>query len=80
MPQYLGDGLFFDDDGEQVRLYTQRHYEVHEVFLDDRVLTAFLRALEKSRGLKLEFRTLTEDEKFNTVKEPTREVDHGKEG
>lgn len=81
MPQYLGDGLFFEDDGYQVRLYTQRHYEVHEVYLDDRVLTALLRAIERSRSMKLEFRALTEDEKFNTLESShtTRGVEHDKE-
>lgn len=79
MSQYLGDGLFFEDDGYQIRLFTQRQFEVHEVFLDDRVLTTLLRAIEKSRDLKLEFRPLTEDEKFNTVEDTNKGGSHGQE-
>lgn len=42
MKTYLGDGLYFDYDGFQIRLWTDRMGYVHEVFLDDQTLKVFL--------------------------------------
>ena len=46
---YLGDGLYFKYDGFHVVLRAPRDIfgSNHEVFLDDQVLDAFLRELER---------------------------------
>ena len=46
---YLGDGLYASYDGFQIRLYTERGNGTHEVFLDDRTLTAFERFVAELR-------------------------------
>lgn len=38
---YLGDGLYAESDGYQIRLYTDSMFEDDQVFLDPEVLTAF---------------------------------------
>lgn len=45
---YLGDGLYADFDGYQVRLYATNYVEqVSEVFLDSDVLTKFLKYIDE---------------------------------
>lgn len=39
---YLGDGLYASFDGWQFRLWTQRDFGVHEVFLEPSVVHAFM--------------------------------------
>lgn len=48
--QYLGDGLYAEFDGFQIRLYTVRGSGIHEVFLEPQVLDAFLSFTQKIRG------------------------------
>lgn len=40
--RYLGDGLYADCDGYQIRLYADRETGRHEVFLDRYVLEALI--------------------------------------
>lgn len=54
MKTYLGDGLYAEDDGYQVRLFTQ---EGNEVFLDGSVLEALLKFIEKSRHVEIKVTT-----------------------
>lgn len=51
-PVYLGDGLYALDDGNYVKLFTDRNRD--EVYLDDRVLHAFFGFIAKSRKLNIE--------------------------
>ena len=46
---YLGDGLFADFDGWQIRLYTDRNGITHEVFLDFETGRAFESYVAKLR-------------------------------
>ena len=42
-PKYLGDGLYVEDHGHQLRLFCERGPgEIHEVYLDMYVLDSFL--------------------------------------
>ena len=51
---YLGDGLYVRDEGFQFRLFTERGAgNVHEVYLDDHVLTSFVKFIELARNLKI---------------------------
>ena len=52
-PTYLGDGLYGEDDGFQVRLFTERSEGVHEVYLDPHTLDSFFQWLERSRGIEI---------------------------
>ena len=45
--EYLGDGLYVEDLGYQIRLHTERDGRVHEVYLDDHVLNNFLDYMKK---------------------------------
>lgn len=48
---YLGDGLYMDSDGWQIRLYGFNGIEAHDqVFLEPMVLDRFLQEL-KDRGI-----------------------------
>lgn len=52
-PTHLGDGLYADHDGFQIRLYADRAEGRHEVFLEPSTLQNFLEyvvALKKGRG------------------------------
>lgn len=60
--KYLGDGLYFEDDGYQVRLSTDRGGHTCEVFLDSTTLFAFFQRLEQSRGLKIKVERATHGE------------------
>lgn len=44
--QYLGDGLYVDYDGYQIRLWTEREHGIHEVFLDRTTLGSLMNYLE----------------------------------
>lgn len=48
---YLGDGLYAEDDGFMFTLTAPRDREDHYVCLEPHVLDAFIRFIEKSRGL-----------------------------
>lgn len=49
-PTYLGDGLYVDYDGWQVRLFAHNGVSAtNEVFLDPDVLEAFLRFAQTKR-------------------------------
>lgn len=50
MDQYLGDGLFASFDGFQIRLWTDRGGEVHEVFIEPKVWMALLQFVEELRS------------------------------
>jgi hypothetical protein len=48
---YLGDGLYADHDGFQIRLYASNGIETtNEVFLEPPVLGAFLKYLERVKN------------------------------
>lgn len=60
---YLGDGLYYEDPGYQIRLFAFNGLEtLEEVFLEDEVLTAFIRALEKTRKVKIVITEVKEPE------------------
>lgn len=44
---YLGDGLYAEFDGFQIRLFTERENGLHEVFLEGEVITAFINYIDK---------------------------------
>lgn len=47
-PVYLGDGLYAEFDGWQVRLWADRGPDgLHEVFLEPEVLVSFLRYVDQ---------------------------------
>lgn len=48
--EYLGDGLYFEDHGFQLRLFTQHG---NEVFLDDSTLSCFFIHLQKAKNVKI---------------------------
>jgi hypothetical protein len=54
--KYLGDGAYVDDEGFQIRLWTDRSDGVHEVYLDSDALLTLFQFLERSRGLTIEVR------------------------
>lgn len=61
-PTYLGDGLYAEEDGSEIRLFT--NYGVGtamEVFLDHPTLDAFFRFVERS-SMKVEQTTDTKVE------------------
>lgn len=41
-PEYLGDGLYVDHDGYQVRLYADSDGRRHEVFMEPDVIERFM--------------------------------------
>lgn len=48
---YLGDGLYADFDGYQVRLFAHNGVsDTNEVFLEPDVLSAFLRYVDSLKG------------------------------
>jgi hypothetical protein len=48
---YLGDGLYAEDEGHQIRLFCERENGTHEVFVGDlHLLFAFI---EKMRGVTI---------------------------
>lgn len=53
MNDYLGDGLYAKDEGFMVTLYTERENGRHFVALEDEVLSAFFRFLERTREIKI---------------------------
>lgn len=50
---YLGDGLHVRDACMQFELSTERENGENIVYLDNSVLDAFFRFIEKSRGVKI---------------------------
>jgi hypothetical protein len=53
-PEYLGDGLYAEFDGWQIRLYAHNGiHATHQVFLEPETLAAFLRYIEKLKGATL---------------------------
>lgn len=53
MKDYLGDGLYVEDDGYMIRLWAKRDGITHWVGLEDEVIEALFRFLERSRKLKI---------------------------
>ena len=54
---YLGDGAYAEDDGFQVRIFTDRGSQgVHEVYLGWSEFQVLFRYLEESRGVKITVR------------------------
>lgn len=51
---YLGDGLYASDDGFQIALRAPREVGDHFVYMEPEVISAFIRFLETSRGLKID--------------------------
>lgn len=50
-PEYLGDGLYAEYDGWQVRLYASNGvHATNQVFLEPGVLAAFQRYVAKLKG------------------------------
>ena len=50
-PEYLGDGLYAEYDGWQIRLYAHNGVShTNEVFLEPDVLAAFQRYVTKLKG------------------------------
>jgi hypothetical protein len=60
--QYLGDGLYFEDDGYQVRLFCDRYSYTHEVYLDGPTLQQFFRVLGQSRELQFKITPLLSED------------------
>lgn len=54
MKDYLGDGLYAEFDGYQIRLYADREYTRHEVFLEPQVYLALTRFVERIKDAKQE--------------------------
>lgn len=50
---YIGDGLYFSDDGYQIELKTKRMDYEHVVYMDSSVLRNFIMCVEKTRKLKI---------------------------
>ena len=50
---YLGDGLYVEDDGESIRLWTDRRDGRHEVYLNLEVMEAFFRFVQRSRNVTI---------------------------
>ena len=51
---YLGDGLYVEHDYYQIRLFASNGVETtNEVFLEQNVLTAFLKYIDKLKENKL---------------------------
>lgn len=48
--EYLGDGLYAEFDGHQIRLWADVGDRIHEVYLEPDVLAAFLRYVERLKG------------------------------
>lgn len=48
---YLGDGLYAEDEGTQIRLFCEREGGTHEVYLES--LSAFFEFVEKMRGVTI---------------------------
>lgn len=44
---YLGDGLYAEFEGYQVRLFCERENGTHEVYLEPSAVNALLKFLEK---------------------------------
>ena len=61
---YLGDGLYARDDGFMFWLRAPRPGGDHEVALENQVVDAFFRFIERSRGVKI---TVTQSEDAKTV-------------
>jgi hypothetical protein len=47
---YLGDGLYAEFDGFQIRLWCDRGDSIHEVYLEPDVVAEFLRYIERLKG------------------------------
>lgn len=59
---YLGDGLYASDDGFMFTLRAPRDREDHVVMLEPEVLSAFLRFIERSRGMKITVHPVAKEE------------------
>lgn len=44
---YLGDGLYAEFDGFQIRLFTERESGLHEVFLEGETITALVNFIHR---------------------------------
>ncbi len=51
--EYLGDGLYVYDEGFQIELSAMQANGVNAVYLDDTVLDALFRFIEKKRSVKI---------------------------
>lgn len=63
--QYLGDGLYVEDQGFQIRLFTDRTDGTHEVFLENGVLLSLFKFLERRDNIKI---TITKEPESETNK------------
>ena len=51
---YIGDGVYAEDQGFQIRLFTQRVLNIeHEIYLEPEAITTLFKFLEATRGLKI---------------------------
>lgn len=51
---YIGDSVYCEFDGFQIRLTTENGYgPSNEIFLEDQVVNALLRQIEKYYGVKI---------------------------
>lgn len=50
---YLGDDLYVSFDGFQLRLFTERGSDVHEVYLDPRVFESLLQFVANKLKVKI---------------------------
>lgn len=57
---YLGDALYADFDGYQIRLYTKNNGlgQDHEVFLEPKVMHEFFRYLEQIYSVKIDIKKI----------------------
>lgn len=61
MPEkkYLGDGVYFEDHGFQIRLTTENGLGIqNEIFLDDSTFRALCLRIEESRRVKIDIQIL----------------------
>lgn len=50
---YIGDGVYVTDDGYQIELTGNAAGRENTIYLDSRVFDAFLRFVERARGVKI---------------------------
>ena len=56
---YLGDGLYAEDEGDQIKLWCHRDYGIAEVYLGLSEVYLFFKFIEKAHGCKI---TVTKNE------------------
>ena len=48
--EYIGDGVYAEWDGHQIRLWTAREHSIHEIYLDSPTYTGLLRFVARIGG------------------------------